>query len=126
MIFLQENINKLIEQRVNNNQRDENDQQQEINIERVEQRKKKRKTISNIIVCIIGIIHLLIIGYIEIGQKSLIIDFNQHVNILSPYLSEQEVKILKSEWALMRNEEDYKKIAAKLFEYAQKNNIELP
>ncbi|HCG6123075.1 TPA: hypothetical protein NJ077_004590 [Vibrio parahaemolyticus] len=52
--------------------------------------------------------------------------FSQRVTILSPYISEQDVKVLKSEWAQMQSREDYEAINEKILSVAESNNIVLP
>jgi hypothetical protein len=59
-------------------------------------------------------------------QLSLISSFRQHMRILSPYVSEQDEKMLYSKWSLMNSREDYVQIYERLNAIALKNGITLP
>lgn len=75
---------------------------------------------------ILTIFMLVSIDAIAYRQKILNTQFKQTLNILAPYMTEQEAKIYKSRWALMRTVSDYKKITDDLKIVAQQNKIELP
>ena len=59
-------------------------------------------------------------------SKGLIAEFNQKTNILSPYITDQKLKEIKSEWALMKTVEDFNKINAQLKVLATSLKIEFP
>ena len=50
----------------------------------------------------------------------------RHINILAPYLNEQEEEQIISEWSLMENRAVYREINNKLEKIAERNNIILP
>jgi len=52
--------------------------------------------------------------------------FNQRLNAVRPYLSEQDEEEIVSSWALMENENDYNKINGNLEKVASENKIVLP
>lgn len=52
--------------------------------------------------------------------------FNQRVTVLSPYIKDEEIKILKSEWALMKNRSDFEKIDKEVESLAIQYKISLP
>jgi hypothetical protein len=59
-------------------------------------------------------------------SKGLIAEFNQKTNILSPYITDQKLKELKSEWALMKTIEDFNRISSEIKILASSLKIELP
>jgi len=52
--------------------------------------------------------------------------FQQRVTILSPYLSDNEIKQLNAMWASMKNRQDYERINTQLITYGQAYGVELP
>tara|TARA_Y100000588_G_scaffold116528_1_gene127585 strand:+ start:425 stop:1027 length:603 start_codon:yes stop_codon:yes gene_type:complete len=52
--------------------------------------------------------------------------FQQRTTILAPYISDNELKVLKSKWGLMENRSDYTNINAQIEEYASQHGIKLP
>ncbi len=74
---------------------------------------------------------LLTIGFfiILVGnytQLSLISSFNQHFQIIAPYIDEQQEEELLSEWSRMTSEEDYNRVYKKIHALAETNSVELP
>ena len=59
-------------------------------------------------------------------QFKLITSFDQHLHSIAPCITEQQEKIFKSRWSLMKNEKDYDSIYADLQTIASSNNIVLP
>lgn len=59
-------------------------------------------------------------------QYQIVTSFNQHMKILSPYLSEEQEEILISEYSCMSSEKDYDALYSKLDTVASKHNITLP
>ena len=59
-------------------------------------------------------------------SKGLIAEFNQKTAILSPYVTDQKLKELKSKWALMKTIEDFNKISSEIKILASSLKIELP
>ena len=58
--------------------------------------------------------------------KGLIAEFNQKTNIISPYIADQKLKELKSQWALMKNIQDFNKISLQLKTISGSLKINLP
>jgi hypothetical protein len=52
--------------------------------------------------------------------------FQQHLHIISPYLTENEEKLIWSQWAQMKSRADYLRIYERLNDVATKNNLSLP
>ena len=52
--------------------------------------------------------------------------FQKRIRILAPHITENQEEILISDWAQMKNRNDYLIINAKLEKYASANNIILP
>ncbi|WP_172562918.1 hypothetical protein [Vibrio furnissii] len=52
--------------------------------------------------------------------------FQQRTTILAPYISDGEMKKLKSDWGLMENRQDYIEINANIDNLASENSIKLP
>lgn len=71
----------------------------------------------------------LMYGLLIIAGESTILnsitDFNQHIRILTPYMTENERELIISEWSQMRSSKDYQKIYDKLVAVADKNEIKL-
>ncbi|GJC04537.1 hypothetical protein ACSZNV_10520 [Aeromonas hydrophila] len=71
----------------------------------------------------------LMYGLLIIAGESTVLntitDFNQHIRILTPYMTENERKLIISEWSQMRSSKDHQKIYDKLIAVADKNDIKL-
>ncbi|MFQ2591709.1 hypothetical protein IL332_02255 [Aeromonas caviae] len=71
----------------------------------------------------------LMYGLLIIAGESTILnsitDFNQHIRILTPYMTENERELIISEWSQMRSSKDYQKIYDKLVAVADKHEIKL-
>jgi uncharacterized membrane protein YgcG len=52
--------------------------------------------------------------------------FNQRLTIIAPSLSDNEQKVLKAQWASMRNRRDYEVIVSSIEKIANDKKIELP
>jgi hypothetical protein len=52
--------------------------------------------------------------------------FRQHMTALAPYLTDQEDKLIRSQWSQMRSRHDYDAIYSRLNDVAAKNNVKLP
>ena len=59
-------------------------------------------------------------------QSKLISSFNQHLIAIAPYTGDNDIKLLKSKWTQMKNQEDFNAIYKRLNQIAQSNNIILP
>ena len=79
-----------------------------------------------LIVTAIFMLTFTVIAAANYTQLSLISSFRQHMRILSPYVSEQDEKMLYSKWSLMNSREDYVQIYERLNAIALKNGITLP
>jgi hypothetical protein len=78
----------------------------------------------NIIVYIYLAYGLLLIA----GESTIlnsITDFNQHMRILTPYMSGHDRDLLISEWSQMRGFDDYQNIYGKIIEIAEINDLKL-
>lgn len=71
----------------------------------------------------------LMYGLLIIAGESTILnsitDFNQHIRILTPYMTENDRELIISEWSQMRSSKDYQKIYDQLVAVADKNEIKL-
>jgi hypothetical protein len=61
----------------------------------------------------------------EVIVLNAITDFNQHIRIITPYISKEENDKLISQWSQMRSLNDYNKICEKLSTVAQANDLKL-
>jgi hypothetical protein len=59
-------------------------------------------------------------------QRTLVKSFEQKMNILTPVMTDYEVKVIKSEWASMKDIKDFSSVNEKLIKIASANKIELP
>lgn len=59
-------------------------------------------------------------------QARLVTSFEQHMHAISPYISDQEAKVLRSRWTQMKCETDYNGIYMDMRAIAATNNISLP
>ena len=66
---------------------------------------------------------LIIQAYVDLQLNT---SFNQKINALAPFVNDQEIKLLKSRWALMRNKDDYDKINMQIKMLAAQAHAELP
>ncbi|MDN5068036.1 hypothetical protein [Aliarcobacter butzleri] len=53
-----------------------------------------------------------------------IIYYKQLLNIVAPYLSEQEIKIYNSKFSLIKNKEEYEKLVDELYDISYDNKLE--
>ncbi|NTW73138.1 MAG: hypothetical protein HGA49_12985 [Eubacteriaceae bacterium] len=68
------------------------------------------------------------------GQQSFLVytdmqmntSFEQRINAIRPYISEQDTHLLRSKWALMKNRSDYENIQREIELKATIANIDLP
>lgn len=75
---------------------------------------------------IASIICSIVIIFNSYADLQLNTSFNQRLNALGPYVKETEVKLLKSNWALMKTRQDYLKINVHMDSLAKSANITLP
>jgi hypothetical protein len=59
-------------------------------------------------------------------ESRLISSFNQHLVTIAPYISDQDLKLLKSKWTQMKYEDDYNDIYKQLNDIAIQNKVDLP
>ncbi len=69
------------------------------------------------------ILFLITENFLEI---KFIASFQQELAILSPKISDQDIKELKAQWASMKNFKDYAKIKFKVRNLAKEKHVELP
>lgn len=84
----------------------------------------------------LGLLNLLSIGFLAKGMIQVLImdvsvnalntEFEQRLRIISPYVDAKEIVLLKSQWALMNDRQDFRLIIGSLDELAIKANIEFP
>lgn len=60
------------------------------------------------------------------AEQKILSSFHQRLIILSPKISEQQMKELRAGWALMQNRSDYLRIMAQTDMFAKSNHIQLP
>lgn len=58
--------------------------------------------------------------------NSVITDFNQNVMIVAPFISIEEERKIRSDFARMQNKQDYLKVTEALHRVAQTNRLDLP
>ena len=97
---------------------------------------KKKIKLLEFLIKVLKLVRLLIILYSIFYILSLIFsvtsnyvmnkEFQQRLNILLPYINDQEEEELKSEWAAMQNQDDYLIIINDMNQFAAKNNLKLP
>lgn len=99
------------------------------NIEtKIRKLEKTKKTLSKVIIVLTVLMTLalfLLLTESYVTRKT-ILDYHQKVNAISPYISDNDLKKIKSDWALMKTQEDYNKIIEKLKSIAKSQNIKLP
>lgn len=59
-------------------------------------------------------------------QIRIITSFNQHLAAVAPFISDQDAKVLRSQWTQMKTKRDYDAIYLKLAQVANSNGIILP
>jgi len=93
--------------------------------ERMEKKLSKLKLFSAILLIFIVLFTIFQIWLATESSRKLTA-FNQHLNVLSPYITEMKRKELISKWSLMKNKKDYDEIYREIYEIAKNNNIILP
>lgn len=63
---------------------------------------------------------------INFAELQLNTSFNQRITVLSPKVSDQEIKVLKAKWALMKGRSDYEAINFQMDALARTQGINLP
>lgn len=97
-----------------------------------ESRKARRKLLLlwipwiNFILTLLVCVFLLTSLNSTLFQLRIVSSFNQHLTAISPYISQQEINILRSQWTQMRSEDDYKIIYSQLNSIAKQNHVRLP
>lgn len=66
------------------------------------------------------------LSFISWADMQLNTRFSQQLDALGPYFKDDEEKLLKSAWALMKTHKDYQKIKMNINEIAKRSNIILP
>jgi hypothetical protein len=61
----------------------------------------------------------------EVIVLNAISDFNQHIRIITPYVTEEEKDMVLSKWSQIRGLEDYNNIYGELLKIAKENNLTL-
>ena len=61
----------------------------------------------------------------EVTVLNAITDFNQHLRIITPYVTNEEKNKIISKWSQMRNLEDYNEVYKDLLKVANGNNLKL-
>lgn len=112
---------------------EEQDEQKKISLEK-EFFKKKFKTIipkkyPSIIryivifcICFCGL-SLIFSAYVDMQLNT---EFNQRLNVISPYITDSQTKLLKSKWAQMETRKDFELIDEQIKLFAQQYEIILP
>jgi hypothetical protein len=82
--------------------------------------------ITRILMCIIlaiTMLYLLVSMYTDLQLNT---SFNQRINALAPYISDQDAKLLRSKWALMKSHADHRAISSKMETLAAQTHVKLP
>ena len=72
---------------------------------------------------ILGGLFLAVDSYVRLRTTS---TFRQHLAVIGPVITDQEMKQLLSSWASMRNRNDYDALVNEMHRIAQVNKITLP
>ncbi|MEM6247405.1 hypothetical protein [Shewanella vaxholmensis] len=59
-------------------------------------------------------------------QYEVVTSFDQHIKIVTPYISEKEKQIIVSKFSMMNGESDFKSLYAELDKIASENKLVLP
>ena len=59
-------------------------------------------------------------------QYEVVTSFNQHIRIITPFIEQNEVNIILSDFARMESEADYQSIYGKMHKLADMHNLKLP
>jgi hypothetical protein len=86
----------------------------------------KALSILFVIVILILIVGFTTDSFVVYADLQLNTSFSQRLDALSPYISDQEQRQLRSAWALMKNREDYEKINKQIEEFAGRSHLEIP
>ncbi|GLS26170.1 hypothetical protein [Marinibactrum halimedae] len=61
----------------------------------------------------------------EVTVLNVILDFKQHMRIITPYISQEKKDMMISSWSQMRGVDDYNKVYEELLSVAKDNNLTL-
>lgn len=104
-------------------------------IKDIEKIELKTKKLENILIKIsnfrwllncavfVATIHILFSSYTDLQLNT---SFNQRIDAIAPYVTDDEIKLLKSQWALMKTRDDFIEISNIMENLANDSNIELP
>lgn len=67
--------------------------------------------------------HMCFMFYVDLQLNS---SFSQRLDALGPYIEQIEERRLKSEWALMKDRNDYEKINERMDAFAKRASIQIP
>ncbi len=79
-----------------------------------------------LIMDVIAILALIGLTYSHLFQLRVISSFKQHMTAIAPYITDEQVKKLYSDWTQMRGEGDYRKIYTEISRIAAEHDIRLP
>lgn len=114
---------------------DVEDVEDELNQSSVEELKnrlqnlKRRVKSLRIVATIFSSISIIIILYVYVSnfaELQLNTSFNQRLAVLAPQISDQQLKDLRAQWALMTKRDDYLKIQNTMERLAKEHKIKLP
>jgi hypothetical protein len=91
----------------------------------IEGKKSNQLTILIILLLLFSDLFALFLLSYNYTAQLLPLEFNRNIKILTPYISNTDVKKLESSWASMQRLEDYNAIVEKMNNFATKNNLTL-
>lgn len=86
---------------------------------------RKRKQVLYYLLLLLPFVSIMMFWTVSFPLK-LSMNFERHMNILAPYLSENEEEIIRGKWSMMNKKDDYDNIYMELENIAKQNKIELP
>lgn len=123
--YIKQKVKKAIKKIEGDNKGNEKSEDNKENtITEKEKLKKIRKTNISLTFKLILIIVLLIITVSSVMIPTEIYkSFNRDMTMISPYVDNQEILLLKSKWVMMKSYDDYKEIYNIIDEIKEENNL---
>lgn len=88
--------------------------------------KLSRLTLAVQILSLIGTVFLLWSAATSFASYGLTTQFEQRLTVITPYLTSQELNVLRAKWALMDNRSDYDAIEREMKQVAAENRVTFP
>jgi len=98
------------------------DEEIKVNTETIVKKSKNIKTMTIILIVVYSFYFSLIIGF-DIIPHRVWTEYQKDLIIIAPYIEQQELDVIKSDWVCMRTKEDYEAIYERINQVKEEHNL---